>query len=148
MTLVKFANAQNKGLRSPYTDIFGSLFNPEPLFPKTWSAKIPAVNIAESAQEFHLELAAPGLKKEDFKISMEGDQLNVSVERKEETEENNADRKYSRKEFSYSSFNRLFTLPDSADQDKIKAEYLDGVLSITIPKLEETKIQVKEIEVK
>ncbi len=72
MTLVKFTNGQKDGaLKSPYTDIFNSLFNPEPYLAKSIVARVPAVNIGETESEFRIELAVPGLKKDDFKGFME-----------------------------------------------------------------------------
>ncbi len=148
MTLVKFTNGQkNAALKSPYTDIFGSLFNPEPYLSRNLVSRIPAVNVAETEAEFHIELAVPGAKKENFKISIEKDQLSVSADQEKETAENTA-KKYTRKEFNYTSFSRTFTLPESADQSNILAEYIDGVLFITIGKKEEAKIQSREISVK
>lgn len=149
MTLVKFTNGQKNGaLKSPYTDIFGSLFNPEPYLSKSVISRTPAVNIAETETSFEVELAVPGLKKEDFKINIEKDQLSISAEHKAETTEAPETKKYNRKEFNYSSFTRTFTLPESADQNSIQAEYVDGILSISIAKKEEAKIQVREISVK
>lgn len=148
MTVVKFTNGPANGaLKSPYSDIFGSLFNPEPYLSKSVISRVPAVNIAETENQFQVELATPGLKKDDFKINVEKDQLTISTERKAEDEEAEA-KKYNRKEFNYNSFTRTFTLPESADQANIQAEYTDGILVVTIAKKEEAKIQVREISVK
>lgn len=149
MTLVKFTNGQANGaLKSPYTDIFNSLFNPEPYLSKSVVSRIPAVNVAEAENEFHIELAVPGLKKDDFKINIEKDQLSISAEKKEVAPEDADEKKYNRKEFNYSSFTRTFTLPESADQGNVQAEYTDGILFIKVAKKEEAKIQVREIAVK
>ncbi len=149
MTLVKFTNGQKNGvLKSPYSDIFGSLFNPEPYVSKNLVSHVPAVNIAETENEFHIELATPGLKKGDFRINIEKDQLTISTDKKVESTEGAEVKKYNRKEFNYNSFTRTFMLPESADQANIKAEYNDGILFVTIAKKEETKIQVREISVK
>ncbi|HEY1009912.1 MAG: Hsp20/alpha crystallin family protein [Daejeonella sp.] len=149
MTLVKFTNGQKDGaLKSPYTDIFNSLFNPEPYLAKSIVARVPAVNIGETESEFRIELAVPGLKKDDFKINVEKDQLSISADKKQEDQDNADTRKYNRREFNYNSFTRTFTLPESADQAKIQAEYTDGILFITVAKKEEAKIQVREIAVK
>jgi HSP20 family protein len=148
MTLVKFTNGQKYGaLKSPYSDIFGSVFNPEPYLPKSVIALIPAVNIAETESEFLIELAAPGLKKEDFKIAVEKDELTITGDKKEESEEGKEIRKYNRKEFEYNSFTRRFRLPETADQSNIKAEYTDGILFMRIAKEQEAKTQVREISV-
>lgn len=149
MALVKFTNGQRSGLvRSPYTDIFDTLFNSEPFFSRSVVSNVPAVNIAETDNEYHVELAVPGLKKEDIKISVDQDQLKISAEQKSETVENDEDKKYSRKEFNFSSFTRAFTLPDLADQSKIEAQYHDGILSVSVAKKEEAKVVVREISVK
>jgi HSP20 family protein len=146
MTLVKFANGQkNNGLNPLFTDVFDSILNDTFLSDKAVS-KTPAVNIAETENEFHIELAAPGLSKEDFKISVEKNILTVSAEKKAETEV--SDKKYSKKEFSYSSFKRTFTLPETVDYAKIEAGYTDGILKLNIAKKEEAKIQTREIAVK
>ncbi len=109
---------------------------------------IPAVNVKEDQDKFDIEVAAPGMKKEDFKIKLENDLLTICSERKEErTEEEKG--KYSRREFSYQSFQRSFTLPEGHIQrDKISAKYNDGILVIELPKREEVKPQPpKEIEI-
>ncbi len=99
----------------------------------------PAVNIIESPGEFNIEVAAPGLDKKDFKIDVENNCLNISSEKESKEEEEEKDRKYMRREFSYSAFRRSFTLPETVDSDKIKATHKDGVLTISIPKKEEAK---------
>jgi HSP20 family protein len=108
--------------------------------------RVPAVNIHETNTSFELELAAPGLKKSDFKISVDGDVLTISAEKKEEKEEKH--KKVTRREFNFTSFSRSFTLPDTVDADKIKASYEDGVLKLELPKKEVAIKQApKEISV-
>lgn len=108
---------------------------------------VPAVNITENNEEFKISLAVPGMKKEDFAIDMEGDMLTISAETKEETEEK--DKKYTRKEFSFSSFSRSFTIPQGIKTDKIDARYEEGVLQLKLPKTEEIKkLEAKHIAVK
>jgi len=100
---------------------------------------LPAVNIRETDDNYVVEMAAPGMKKEDFKIELDNNVLTISAEKTEEHEENGKE-KYSRKEFSYQSFQRSFNLPkEVVDEDKIEAHYRDGVLHLTIPKKEEAK---------
>lgn len=100
---------------------------------------LPAVNIKEDGDGFTVEMAAPGMNKEDFKINLENEVLTISAERKTENEVKEGER-YTRREFSYQSFQRSFHLPKSAvDYDQIKAKYDNGVLSIRIPKREEVK---------
>lgn len=146
MTLVKFNNGQRKHTVGPrFVDVFDSLFNDQ-AFNTTAVNKIPAVNIAESESGFDIELAVPGLKKEDIKINLDKNLLTVSAEvKKEETAET---KNYSKKEFSYNSFSRSFTLPESVDQTKIEAAYTDGILKLTVAKKEEAKLQAREIAVK
>ena len=149
MALVKFANGNsNKAFKPVYTDVFDSFFNSDSFLPKSTVVRIPAVNIAENENEFHIELAVPGLKKEDFKINLEQDQLTISAERKSESTEQDESKKYNRLEYNYSSFMRSFTLPESADRSKIEAEYKDGILFVSIARKDEAKIQSKEIVVK
>lgn len=124
----------------PYNDWFeGGLINR--------TMKVPAVNITEEKNDFLVSLAAPGLKKEDFKINVDGNMLTISSEKEESMEEN--DKKFTRKEYSYSSFSRCFTLPEEISQEKIEAKYEDGVLKITLPRKEGQNMPaVKQIAVK
>lgn len=121
-------------------NIFDHFFAPE------ISGSRPAVNVVETDHNYRLELAAPGLKKEDFKINVDGDRLIVSAERKNVSEEKGE--KYSRREFSYQSFNRVFTLPDHVKSEAISANYEAGVLSINLPKVEaQASAPVREIKI-
>lgn len=102
------------------------------------NSTLPAVNIRETDESFMIEVAAPGLSKENFKVNLDRDRLEISSELKKE--KNESDQKYSRREFSYQSFQRSFTLPEgTVDGDKISAKYTDGILFVTIPKREEVK---------
>ncbi len=103
----------------------------------------PAVNITESENDFSLELAVPGLKKEDFGVELNHDVLTISS--KVVSEEGTTKDKYTRKEFGYASFTRSFSLPDSVDGTQISANYQDGILSVTLPKKEEAKVQPKRL---
>ncbi|MBU1371337.1 MAG: Hsp20/alpha crystallin family protein [Bacteroidetes bacterium] len=143
MTLVKFNDAKKVNGLSTFNELFDSFFNDSFVNDKLIT-RVPAVNIAESEGHYHIELAAPGLKKEDFKISLDRDVLTISAE-KEEKEEN---RKINRKEYSFSSFVRSFNLPDLIDHANIDASYIDGVLKIDIAKKEEAKFQTREISIK
>jgi HSP20 family protein len=107
---------------------------------------LPAVNVIENDDEFRIELAAPGMTKSDFRINLEGNVLTISSERKNEKEEKKQN--YTRREFSYQSFQRSFTLPEHAvDREKVAANYKDGILHIQIPKREEAKPKPREIEI-
>lgn len=100
---------------------------------------IPAVNIKETNDTFDVEVAAPGMGKEDFRIELDGNTLTISSEKTNELNENE-DERYSRREFSYQSFQRKFELPkDVVDAEKIEARYENGLLHLIIPKKEEAK---------
>lgn len=108
---------------------------------------MPAVNITEKKDEYQVSLAAPGLKRDDFKIDVEGNMLTISSEKEENKEEK--DKKFTRREYSYSSFSRSFTLPEEINKEKIEAKYEDGVLRIVLPRKEEAKkLTAKHIAVK
>ena len=109
---------------------------------------IPAVNTMETETSYPLELPIPGLKKEDFKIDLDHNILTISSEKKVEKEEKEGE-KVTRREFSYSSFQRSFQLPDNLKKEDISAEYVDGLLKLTLPKLESPKLESrKQIDIK
>ncbi len=116
-----------------------SLFND--LFDDNWiertSVSTPAINVLENEHGYELELAAPGMTKDDFKVSLddEGD-LVINMEKKEETKDEKKRGRYLRREFSYSKFQQTMLLPDNADKEKITATVDNGVLLVTIPKVE------------
>lgn len=101
------------------------------------ASSTPAVNVKETDKGYHLEVAAPGLDKSDFKIKVENKVLSILGEKKVENEEKKDN--YTRREFSYQSFSRSFTLPDAVDSPQIKANYNNGILTVDIPKREEAK---------
>ncbi len=114
-------------------DFFGTPASP-------MDSTIPAVNVKEEEDEFEIQVAAPGMEKEDFNISLDGNLLTVSSEREEKEEEEAKEGGYSRREFSYQSFYRTFSLPENTiDSEKILAKYKDGILRIKLPKLEHAK---------
>ncbi|WP_257656667.1 Hsp20/alpha crystallin family protein [Parapedobacter lycopersici] len=146
MALVKFSNGNsNRAVDSWTNNLFDSLFNDSFISDRLIS-RVPAVNIAETADAYAIELAAPGLEKGDFKINVDKDVLTISAEKKSEQAAD--DRKYSKREYSYSSFTRSFTLPDSIDHSKIDAVYQDGVLKVLVGKREEAKVASRLIDVK
>jgi len=100
---------------------------------------------SENKDNYKIDVAAPGLDKNDFKVNLDGNLLTVSSEKEMKNEINEED--YLRREFSYSSFSRCFNLPDTADADNIKASHKDGVLSLVIPKKKETIKPVKDIKI-
>jgi HSP20 family protein len=108
---------------------------------------VPPVNITENKDEYLVSLAVPGMKKDDFKIDVNGNMLTISSEKEESKEEK--DKKFTRKEYSYSSFSRSFTLPEEVNKEKIEAKYEDGVLKLMLPRKEEAKKpSAKQIAVK
>ncbi len=125
------ANRRTTWLPNVLDDIFGNDWWSESLNSALASTR-PAVNIAETDQEYRVELAAPGLEKNDFKIDLHKNVLTISSEKEVRNEENNEN--FMRKEFSYNSFKRSFTLPETVNADKIKAEQANGILTVHIPK--------------
>ena len=99
--------------------------------------KMPAVNVTDNKDNYLVSVAAPGMKKNDFKIDIEGNMLSISCEKEVTKEEK--EKKYTRKEYSYSSFSRNFTLPEDVTRQQIEATYEDGVLNVRLPKSEESK---------
>ena len=115
---------------------FGDFPDADDLWANHWTPRMsqnhPAVNIAEKDNEFTVELAAPGYKKEDFKVDTDDGLLTVSAETKQEKKEDG--KEYTRREYSSSSFRRSFHLPDNVKEDAITAKYEDGVLRLQLPK--------------
>ena len=142
MTLVKVNNNGHKSLSS-FVDEFFQGFPAGP--GRDESLGFPPVNIHETADAYHLELSAPGRSKEDFKLAVEGGQLTVSFEKKEESK--TEDYKTIRKEFSFKSFKRSFNLDDRINADGIQAKYDNGVLKLLLPKKEQVKESTKQINV-
>jgi HSP20 family protein len=146
MALVKFNEGREGNLtHSSFSDIFENFFN-DSFISDRMISRVPAVNIAESEGHYHIELAAPGLKKEDFKLDLDRNVLTISAEKT--TEQENNGKQYNKREYSYTSFVRSFTLPDSADDAKIDAAYTDGVLKIDVAKREEAKSIRRQISIK
>lgn len=106
---------------------------------------VPAVNIKETADSYKVEVAAPGMSKNDFKVTIEGNLLTISSEKSDQQEEAEGE-KFTRREFSYQAFERSFTLhKEVVDVDKIQAKYEDGMLRLLIPKKEEAKIKAPRL---
>jgi len=146
MTLVKFnSDKKTNPLMPGFNDVFDSIFN-DSFFSDRTVMRVPAANISETEDHFHIELAAPGLQKEDFNINLDRNILSISVEQRSEHKDNQ--RNYSKREYSYNSFVRSFTLPESANENAIEAEYQNGVLKINIAKKEEAKTVRRQIDIK
>jgi HSP20 family protein len=148
-TLIK-RNRNFPTMNSFFSDFFGNDFldwNPSGFLPN--GSTLPSVNLKETEKGFEVELAAPGLKKDDFIIEVHNQILTISSEKKEEKEEKDEKGNYTRREFNYSSFKRSFTLPKSAEENKVQASYDNGVLHIEIAKkAAELEKSMKKIEVK
>ncbi len=140
MSLIKF----NETFPALLDSFFGHDMGERFAWPRTTFA-VPAVNIREDENSFKVEMAAPGLKKDDFKVTLDNGVLTVSTEKRQENEEKDADGKYTKREFSYQSFSRSFSLPDSVQYEKIDARYQDGILYLTIPKKEEAKRKAPKV---
>ena len=148
MSLIK----RNENLPS-WSNNFNEFFNRDWL---DWTSRnfsetnttLPSVNILEGKESYEVKMAAPGLDKKDFKIELSHGTLTISSEKKSENEAKKG-QQFTRREFSYQSFSRSFTLPDTVDGDKISAKYEDGVLKVIIPKKHEVKDNAsKSIEIK
>lgn len=135
MSLVKFSN-QVPSLFDRFFE--NDLFDWSNRNFSSTNTTLPAVNIKESSDGFEVDMAAPGFSKSDFKIELNHDLLTISSEKQMQNEVRE-DQQFTRNEFSYQSFSRSFTLPNTADSEKIKAKYENGILSVFIPKKEEAK---------
>jgi HSP20 family protein len=140
MTLAKRNGSLLNQMPALFDDFFNrDLFNWGNMNFSDTNTTIPAVNIKETTENYEVEVAAPGMTKKDFKVELDGNSLTISSERSNEKEEK-SDERYSRKEFSYQSFQRTFTLQkEVVDIDKIQAKYENGLLHLLIPKKEEAK---------
>lgn len=142
MSLIKSYNPV-MSMNSFFTDFFDADdFSFNRLWSKDW---VPAVNIVDEDSKYEIELAAPGMRKDDFKLHVENGILTISAERKEEKE--HKEKNYTRQEYKYRSFSRSFTLPENAKEDNIKARYEDGMLKLEILKKALVTSKPKEITV-
>lgn len=135
----------NNWIPSIFNDFFA-----DPWVPSKIAGTAPAINVSEDNKEYKVEVAAPGMTKDDFKINVANDELVISMEKKADSKDEEKDKKYLRREFSYSKFEQHLTLPDNVERDNISAGMNDGVLTIDIPKMtEEEKAQeMHYIEIK
>ncbi len=132
MAMIKF----NRDLLPTFNHWMDDFFGRDMMEPN-FGFNSPKVNIQENADNYHVEVAAPGMKRDDFNLTLDNNVLTISSELKEDHEDKNGN--YTRREFSYQSFSRSFTLPESVEAEKIEAKYNDGILRIVIPKKEEAK---------
>ncbi len=121
--------------------VFNDLFDTE-FMPKA-NCTAPAINVKENDKAYTVELAAPGMKKEDFNVHINDDgNLIIKMEQKQEHKEEDKNTRYLRREFSYSKFEQTLILPDDVEKTKISAKVENGVLTVELPKVEETKVKV------
>ena len=141
MTFVKL---NNHPVRKTIDNVFDEIFNN---LPAEWSESFnaPATNIHEDNNNIYLDVVAPGLAKEDFKVSIEKDLLTISYEKKQETASENV--KSLRREFTQRSFKRSFTVNDQVDADNVQAKYENGILRLVLPKKEPQKPATRSINI-
>ena len=140
MTLIRW-NRQ-AGLSDIFDDLFDKDYNYES---KKYCQCNPKTNIIEKEDAYILELASPGMKKEDFSINLENNTLTIAAEIEESKQE---ELNYTRREFAYGGFNRAFTIPKTVDTEKIKADYVEGILLLELPKKKESMDISREIKIK
>ena len=142
MTLV---NAGYKPLQRTFGNIFDDFFTEFPAILDKAGLNFPPVNINETNDAYHLEFNVPGRNKEDFKVNVENGLLTVGYEKKEETKEEGV--KSLRREFSFQSFKRSFSIDDKVDASGIQAKYENGLLKLWLPKKAEVKEAAKQITI-
>ena len=127
-------------------EVFNDFFDTD-FMPRT-NATAPAINVKETEHEYTVELAAPGMKKDDFNINIDNDgNLHIKMEQKNEKKDENKKEHYLRREFSYSNYEQALTLPEDVEKDKIEAKVNNGVLHITLPRTQKAEKETKRIEV-
>ena len=141
MSIIKRNGTAFPAFPALFDDFFGrELFNWGNSNHSTTSTTVPAVNVRENQDAFEVEVAAPGMEKKDFQITLDGTLLTISSSKQHQEEQKQAN--YTRREFSYQSFQRMLELPkEVVDANKIQARYENGLLLLTIPKREEAKQQ-------
>ncbi|MDY2586569.1 Hsp20/alpha crystallin family protein [Winogradskyella aquimaris] len=133
-------------LSSWMDDIINKSFGNEFISNFNTGITLPAVNVLDHDEEYIVEMAVPGLKKSDFDINLDNQMLSISAELNTEDEDSNLN--FTRREFGYSSFKRTFSLPETVEFDKIKAKYEDGILRVLLPKRDEAKKKpIKQIKI-
>lgn len=138
MTLVKWNSNGNANLPA-FSILLENFFGRDlsAFVGRDFASSVPDVNVVETAEAFKVEVAAPGLKKENFQISFHNNVLTIASKTAHAVEENKG--KYARIEFGYASFQRSFSVPNTVDTEKIEATYVDGILNVRLPKREEFK---------
>jgi HSP20 family protein len=141
-----YAKTSNQGF---FPSFFNDFFNDSWITPQFHSTS-PAINVSEDDKGYKLEIAAPGMTKEDFNISISDGDIVIAMEKKNENKDENKEKKYIRREFSYSKYEQCLALPDNVEKQNITAQMTDGVLYIDIPKMtpEEKAKECQCIEIK
>jgi len=141
MSIVKWKNRNELLPAFNMPDWAVNFFKDDDFFDKRWlpafEMTTPSVNVKETKEAYKLEVAAPGMKKDDFRVEVRDGHLLISAETKTETEDKAEN--YTRKEFNYQSFSRSFWLPENVKADLVKANYMDGILRIEVPKVKVDK---------
>ncbi|MCF6295347.1 MAG: Hsp20/alpha crystallin family protein [Flavobacteriaceae bacterium] len=133
-------------LPSWFDDILGRSFGTEFMSNFNTGLTLPSVNVKDTANEFIVEMAVPGLNKSDFDINIDNNVLSIAAE--SEIENNTESENYTRREFGYSSFKRTFAIPDSVNTERISASYKEGILKVLLPKHDEAKKKpIKSIKI-
>lgn len=135
-------------LSTPFRRLMDNFLNAEKFFDDEFVKGdfMPAVNIKENKDHYEIEVAAPGMKREDFVVTVENDMLVIAAERKEEKEEKEDN--YTRREFAYNSFRRAFALPENIREKDIEARYMDGILHLKVKRIEKPAPEIKKIAIK
>jgi HSP20 family protein len=148
-TLVRPGTTLFPSLPSLLEDFFNRDWVDSTLAKSNFSATLPAVNVRETNDNFIIDVAAPGMKRDDFKVELDNNVLTISSHQEEKQDESTETGNYTRRKFNYQSFRRSFTLPENkVEGEKISARYVDGILHINAPKKEEAKVKpIKQIAI-
>lgn len=129
-----------------FDDMVNQGFGTEFMSNFNYGITLPSVNVKDNDEEFVVEMAVPGLQKSDFDLNVDNNLLSISAELETNTDDSNEN--YTRREFGYSSFKRTFSLPESVETDNISAKYEEGILKVTLPKRDEAKKKpLRQIEI-
>ena len=141
-----YAKTSNQGF---FPSFFNDFFNDSWITPQFHSTS-PAINVSEDDKGYKVEIAAPGMTKEGFNVSISDGDIVIAMEKKNENKDENKEKKYIRREFSYSKYEQRLALPDNVEKQNITAQMTDGVLYIDIPKMtpEEKAKECQCIEIK
>ncbi|MCB9289138.1 MAG: Hsp20/alpha crystallin family protein [Lewinellaceae bacterium] len=145
MSLVRYNPFATKSVSNFFDDVFNRGITD--FFGSDFSTNMPSVNVVETEKNYRVEVAAPGLEKEDFEVSVDNGFLNISAKKEHQDEVKEGD-KYMRREFNFSSFTRSFQLPETVNAEDIAANYENGVLILTLPKKENKVEAAKVIKIK